>query len=620
MQPALTIGMAHFNDFDGVYFTIQTLRLYHDVRNVELLVVDNSPQTPAGKTVQQFLKNVSNAHYIPEENITDTAAPRDRVFREATGEIVMCMDCHVQLMPGSIERLLQWYAATPGSKELLTGPMVYDSLGNWSTHFDLQWRSEMWGTWGQAWICRCGQKFTIQEGPRNAAEIHNLMNFPTVYQQCPKCGTAFPATEYAGHEQAFSQTGYRPLGMNPNDPPFEIPAQGLGLFTCRKDAWLGFNPAFRGFGGEEGYIHVKYRKTGRRCLNLPFLGWMHRFGRVGGPTYPLQRYDKVRNYVIGHQELGLPLDPIHEHFVASKLMSEKDWNYLVDNPVEHVSAPCGTCGGPQPADGMTLDQVFEWTKSQPRDMEIHMDRFRELASKCEHVTAMVKRREWDVALLAGRPKALRVYTTEPNPVHEKLRSLCNGTDYRSTSADLLSLSEIEETDLLVIHTVHQADRLYAELDRFAPKVRRWIFLRSTGMYGELGEPSGPGLLPAMRRYLRERPEWSVIEHKPEQYGYTLWSRDPADKPDLPSLPKMAWNYAKALAKHQLAGAKTARQETIDARFDTCSLCPQRTANRCSVCGCFLDDGPNERDGKVLWPESACPLGQWFEEPSQEATP
>ncbi len=40
--------------------------------------------------------------------------------------------------------------------------------------------------------------------------------------------------------------------------------------------------------------------------------------------------------------------------------------------------------------------------------------------------------------------------------------------------------------------------------------------------------------------------------------------------------------------------------------------PQRTDNRCFVCGCFLDVGPNERDGKALWDESECPLGTWAE--------
>jgi hypothetical protein len=38
---ALTIGMAAYNDFGGVYFTLQSLRLYQDLRDTELLVVDN---------------------------------------------------------------------------------------------------------------------------------------------------------------------------------------------------------------------------------------------------------------------------------------------------------------------------------------------------------------------------------------------------------------------------------------------------------------------------------------------------------------------------------------------------------------------------------------------------
>ncbi len=37
----LTVGMATYRDFDGVYFTIQALRLYHDMEGVEILVVDN---------------------------------------------------------------------------------------------------------------------------------------------------------------------------------------------------------------------------------------------------------------------------------------------------------------------------------------------------------------------------------------------------------------------------------------------------------------------------------------------------------------------------------------------------------------------------------------------------
>ena len=54
-------------------------------------------------------------------------------------------------------------------------------------------------------------------------------------------------------------------------PAFEIPMQGLGLFACRRAAWVGFNTRFRGFGAEEGYIHEKTRQHGGRTLCLPFL-------------------------------------------------------------------------------------------------------------------------------------------------------------------------------------------------------------------------------------------------------------------------------------------------------------------------------------------------------------
>jgi hypothetical protein len=92
--------------------------------------------------------------------------------------------------------------------------------------------------------------------------------------------------------------------------------QGLGVFSCRKRAWPGFHPGFRGFGGEEGYIHEKFRQAGRRCLCLPSLRWMHRFGRPSGAKYPLSVDDKLRNYLLGHAELGLNIAPALQHFSA----------------------------------------------------------------------------------------------------------------------------------------------------------------------------------------------------------------------------------------------------------------------------------------------------------------
>lgn len=247
----LTIGMATYQDFDGVYFTLQSLRHYHDMQDVELLVVDNYGCEHTKNLVENWVKG----RYILATDTVGTAPAKDLVFREAQGEAVLCCDSHVQFGPGAISRLKAYYRDHPDCDDLLQGPLVYDDLASIATHFDPVWRGQMWGVW---------------------------------------------ATD--------------PRGRDPDGEPFDIPMQGMGAFSCRKRAWLGFNPRFRGFGGEEGYIHEKFRQAGRRTLCLPWLRWTHRFGRPGGVSYPLYVDDKLRNYLIGHAELGLDVRPVIAHF------------------------------------------------------------------------------------------------------------------------------------------------------------------------------------------------------------------------------------------------------------------------------------------------------------------
>jgi hypothetical protein len=112
----------------------------------------------------------------------------------------------------------------------------------------------------------------------------------------------------------FGVWGQDDRASDKHGDPFDIPAQGLGLFSCRKDAWLGFNRQFSGFGGEEFYIHEKFRQAGRRTLCLPALRWIHRFVRPSGTKYRNAWEDRVRNYIIGWREINRPIDDIVEHF------------------------------------------------------------------------------------------------------------------------------------------------------------------------------------------------------------------------------------------------------------------------------------------------------------------
>jgi UDP-glucose 4-epimerase len=275
----LTIGMATYDDYDGVYFTLQAIRLYHPeiLSDVEFVVVDNNPIGPCGQALKDLGNWIPNYRYIPKGDISGTAV-RDWVFREARGEFVLCIDCHILIVNGALKRLINYFKAHPDTKNLLQGPMIYDDLKGYATHFKPGWQAGMYGTWDAD-----------------------------------------------------------PAGADAEQPPFEIPMQGLGLFACRRSAWPGFNPAFRGFGGEEGYIHEKFRQRGGKVLCLPFLRWIHRFNRPLGTSYANLWEDRVRNYLIGFRELGWDTVQVVEHFRA--FLGEQVWSTVVERLGPSVLSP-----------------------------------------------------------------------------------------------------------------------------------------------------------------------------------------------------------------------------------------------------------------------------------------
>lgn len=255
----ITVGMAVYDDYDGVYFSVQALRLYHAdiISQCEILIIDNHPDGTCAEHLKRLDSWTENCRYVPLVDAQGTGAARNAIFAHAAGEHVLCMDCHVLLVPGALRRLADYFAACPDCRDLLQGPLLHDDLRTLSTHFEPVWRDGMYGVWG-----------------------------------------------------------HDPRGDNPDGEPFDIPMQGVGLFACRRDAWPGFNPLFHGFGADEGYIHEKFRQAGGRTLCLPFLRWLHRFARPLGAPYPLLWKDRIRNYLLGFAELGLDTAPVREHFTT----------------------------------------------------------------------------------------------------------------------------------------------------------------------------------------------------------------------------------------------------------------------------------------------------------------
>jgi hypothetical protein len=292
----LTVAMATFDDYDGVYFTVQALRMFHPeiAEQVEILVLDNNPEGPCAKSLQKLMRGFPHGRYLPFGGISGTAV-RDQLFRQAQGEWVLVMDSHVLFQPGALDQLVRHLQENPESNDLWQGPLLYDNLRNISTHFLPVWSHGMYGVWS-----------------------------------------------YDSRADQISAE------------PFEIPMQGLGVFVCRREAWPGFNPRMSGFGGEEGYIHEKFRQRGNATYCLPFLRWIHRFDRPMGNPYRPQWRHRVRNYLVGWEELGLDPQPVIDHF--NGFLGAAEAQPMVDRAQRE-------CAGPF----HRFDAVYSLTPQSERD-------------------------------------------------------------------------------------------------------------------------------------------------------------------------------------------------------------------------------------------------------------
>tara|TARA_R110000851_G_scaffold252527_1_gene405030 strand:+ start:383 stop:904 length:522 start_codon:yes stop_codon:yes gene_type:complete len=79
------------------------------------------------------------------------------------------------------------------------------------------------------------------------------------------------------------------------------------------------------------------------------------------------------------------------------------------------------------------------------------------------------------------------------------------------------------------------------------------------------------------------------------------SYDGLEKPKMPSIFKMAANFAKDLTKYIADGAPNVTHEQYVKRLETCNACPNliKESMRCNLCGCLMEH-------KAKWRTAKCP--------------
>lgn len=574
-MPKYTIAMATFQDYSGVFFTIQALRMYQDMSDTEIIILDNDPDGPDSHDLKGLANNINRPDlpvtYHALRGETGTSTTRHKLFELAKGELVIVMDCHILLQEGALAKLHRFWESADAEmkKNIFAGPLLMDGLDYTMTHFDCEWRDEMLGTWAKAWR-KDGQYWVAKRDPANDQHIflRELMaDKPSMELNTP----------WAGHERGLEALGFVAAGLNGDDEPFDIPGQGLGLFMAAKEHWLGFNPHHKQFGGEECYIHAKYRQAGRRALCLPWMVWNHRFGRPGGPKYPITREGKMRNYVLEFMELGWDLEPIRQHFIDEVKLNPAAWDAVVADPIGFdpyfgwapnthpgniVAEGKSNFGHFLPVANIDLLGMAVAVGTKPRDLNAHFPVFMKYASKCKSAVEISKRRETTLWLAAGlankkcggckdketcnkdkcQMPRLVSFQMERDTLIDVLADACVGkVAYTDVPlADYNQPVEFNEpVDLLYIHHQHNFSTLSDQLKSIGPNVGKFILLNGTagganGLTSEDG--TRPGLLHAIKIFLRDNPQWFVAYHTHDNYGMTVLSTVEEERPEHPITP------------------------------------------------------------------------------------
>jgi hypothetical protein len=191
---------------------------------------------------------------------------------------------------------------------------------------------------------------------------------------------------------------------------------------------------------------------------------------------------------------------------------------------------------------ITLDEKFTQITNEPSDINEHLPVLKRYAEECTHVTEMGVR--WVVstyAFLAARPERLiSIDMQHPSTWNASLDDVesyaeeinCNYTFWLTNNLEI----EIEETDLLFIDTWHSYKQLKAELNLHASKVKKYIILHDTVLYGTqdelnsydawgwVNESEEKGLIPALDEFLENNENWIRHEVLTNNNGLTILKR------------------------------------------------------------------------------------------------
>lgn len=194
-----------------------------------------------------------------------------------------------------------------------------------------------------------------------------------------------------------------------------------------------------------------------------------------------------------------------------------------------------------------LNDLYEQHASTPSDINEHVPVLRKLAKECSSVVEIGIRSmvsTWGIILglseNSGKDRFYLGLDLQKPPLEKlyliKRLSEDNGIAFQFLAANDMQ-TDIPQTDMLFIDSMHTYCHLTYELNKFAPKVNKYITLHDTSPpwgYKDDAEYSGNyseypaeinrakrGLWPAVEDFLASHPDWKLIERRFNNHGFTI---------------------------------------------------------------------------------------------------
>jgi hypothetical protein len=226
-------------------------------------------------------------------------------------------------------------------------------------------------------------------------------------------------------------------------------------------------------------------------------------------------HDKLRNTVIGYQELGLPLDETRRHFVEERRrVSPSDFDKLVADPLN----------APVIVGQASLEDYYDRARNQKSPVQPHVEALRSFAERCEHVTEFSKSKGTLAAFAAALNRdgtRLVSYTTDANPNVEAIAKLAPFVELRKGQTP----EAIEPTDLLFISGKNETTKTVLNLVADGAPVGKYIILHDVAQHFELAR--------LCDTILHEQPQWYVAGASNAAGGITILACDPTQRPAKP---------------------------------------------------------------------------------------